>query len=477
MKNKTTKYNFKEKINYPIFSVVSLIAGKLDKPVYVIGGYVRDIILERTSKDIDFVIIGNGIELAEKIAAHLGKNVTVNIFKTFGTAMLKYDDWDIEFVGARKESYNENSRKPSVDNGSLEDDQNRRDFTINAMAISVNKDTFGQLLDPFNGLEDIKNKIIRTPLNPDITFSDDPLRMMRAIRFAAQLNFTIYHESLEAIKKNKERISIVSEERISDELNKIIASQIPSVGFQLLYETGLLSIILPQLANLKGVDTYQGKKHKDNFAHTLQVLDKIASQSDNIWLRWAALLHDIAKPITKKLDPSNGWTFHNHDFKGAKMIPIIFRQLRLPLNEKMDYVKKIVSLHHRPIFLSASDVTDSAIRRLLFDAGDDINDLMMLCEADITSKIPEKVKQYSANFQTVRVKLKEIEEKDRLRNWQPPISGELIMKTFNLSPCKEVGIIKTAIREAILDGEIGNNYQEAFEFMLKKGKKLGLVAV
>ncbi len=473
MNKKNNIYNFQDKLTHPIFKVVSTIADQIDHPVYVVGGYVRDLILNRNSKDIDFVIVGSGIDLANEVASRLGDPVKTKVFKNFGTAMLRYDDWNIEFVGARKESYRNDSRKPLVENGSLEDDQNRRDFTINAMAIQMNKNMYGQLIDPFNGLNDIENKLIRTPLNPDITYSDDPLRMMRAIRFATQLDFTIEKNSLEAISKNRDRISIVAFERISDELNKIMMSAKPSVGLQLMFDTGLMQIILPQVANLQGVETYQGRKHKDNFAHTLQVVDKIALQSENLWIRWAALLHDIAKPLTKKLDPQNGWTFYNHDFKGAKMVPHIFRHLKLPLNDKMNYVKKLVALHHRPIFLSAKEVTDSAIRRLLFDAGDDITDLMMLCEADITSKIPEKVKKYIDNFRIVREKLKEIEEKDRLRNWQPPISGELIMKTFNLSPCKEVGIIKNAIREAILEGEIKNNYEEAFDFMLKTAKKMG----
>ena len=474
MKTKESTYNFTEKLTHPIFLIVSAIAERLDKSVFVIGGYVRDLILNRASKDIDFVVLGSGIDMANEVAGQIGKDVKVNIFKNFGTAMLRYEDLELEFVGARKESYRNDSRNPVVENGTIEEDQNRRDFTINAMAISMNKNNFGELIDPFNGLEDLKNKIIRTPLDPDITYSDDPLRMMRAIRFASQLDFKIQDISLEAIKKNKERIKIVSSERITEELNKIILSQKPSIGLNLLFDTELLQIILPQLANLYGVEAYQGKKHKDNFAHTLQVVDKISQSTDNLWLRWAAVLHDVAKPIAKKLDPENGWTFHNHDFMGSKMIPSIFKQLKLPLNEKMQYVQKMVVLHHRPIFLSEKEVTDSAIRRLLFDAGDDIHDLMLLCEADITSKIPEKVKKYVENFQIVRQKLKDIEEKDRIRNWQPPISGEEIMQIFKLPPCKEVGIIKSAIKEAILEGEIGNNYEEAYQFMINKGKELGL---
>ena len=473
MKTKKSINNFSENLNDPIFSIVSAIAEKLDKSVFVVGGYVRDLILNRMSKDIDFVVLGSGIDLANEVAQKIGKGVKVNIFKNFGTAMFCYNELELEFVGARKESYRNDSRKPIVEDGTIEEDQNRRDFTINAMAISMNKKNFGELIDPFNGLKDIENKIIRTPLNPDITYSDDPLRMMRAIRFASQLNFEIHSDSLEAIKTNKERIKIVSSERITEELNKIILSSTPSIGLKLLFDSELLHIILPQLANLYGVDAYQGKKHKDNFSHTLQVVDKISQNTDNLWLRWAAILHDVAKPIAKKLDPESGWTFHNHDFIGSKMIPVIFKQLKLPLNEKMQYVQKMVGLHHRPIFLSENEVTDSAIRRLLFDAGDDINDLMMLCEADITSKIPEKVKKFVENFQIVRQKLKDIEEKDRIRNWQPPISGEEIMRIFNLTPCKEVGIIKSAIKEAILEGEISNNYEEAYQFMINKGKELG----
>lgn len=466
----------KAHLQHRVFSVISSIAASKNLKVYVIGGFVRDIFLHRPNKDIDIVVLGSGIELAEEVAA-LMKIKNVNVFRNFGTAMIHDDDYDIEFVGARRESYNPDSRKPVVENGSLEDDQNRRDFTINAMAISLQDHDFGTLLDPFGGLHDIKQRIIRTPLNPDITFSDDPLRMMRGIRFASQLNFEIETRTFEAISRNRHRMAIVSAERITDELNRIILSPRPSIGLTLLDESGLLEMILPQLIALKGVEVIESKAHKDNFDHTLQVLDKISLVSDNLWLRWAALLHDIGKPATKKFSEKSGWTFHAHDIKGAQMVPEIFKMLKLPLNEKMKYVKKLVMLHLRPIALVEDIVTDSAVRRLLFDAANDIDDLMSLCEADITSKNYRKVARYLSNFEKVRAKLKEIEEKDRLRNWQPPVSGELIMQTFGLKPCREVGIIKTAIREAILDGKIGNNFDEAYDFMLTEAEKLGLKKV
>jgi len=469
----------KKFVEKPVFKVISEAAAEIGAPAYVVGGYVRDIILGRESHDVDVVVVGSGIELAKRVAAKMGDNVKVNIFKNFGTAMIKFSgmsEWELEFVGARKESYRSDSRKPIVEDGTLEDDQNRRDFTINAMAISLQKEEYGTLLDPFDGRGDIERRIIRTPLAPDITFSDDPLRMMRAIRFAAQLDFNIFKETFEAIKNNAGRIKIVSKERITDELNKIILAPKPSVGFRLLDESGLLNIIFPQMSKLKGVEIRDGKAHKDNFYHTIKVLDNLSSNTDDLWLRWAAILHDIAKPATKRYDPETGWTFHGHEFLGAKMVPSIFRSLKLPLNDKMKYVQKLVRLHLRPIILSESHVTDSAIRRLLFEAGDDIDDLMSLCEADITSKNKEKVKKFLANFKLVRKKLVEVEEKDKLRNWQPPISGETIMKTFNLKPCKEVGDIKNAIREAILDGKVRNDYDEAFKFMIELGNKMGLKA-
>lgn len=464
-----------EHLKHPVFKTVSAIASQMDVPAYVIGGYVRDLILGRPSKDIDIVVIGNGIELAEKVAAKMG-NLRVSVFKTFGTAMIKYRDTEIEFVGARKESYRYDSRKPDVVAGSLEDDQNRRDFTINALAISLNPDDYGQLLDPFGGERDLADRLIRTPLDPHITFSDDPLRMMRAVRFAAQLGFTIHADTLQAIADNKDRIGIVSAERVAEELNKIVMSSKPSVGFKLLEKTGLLAIVFPELQAMKGVDEVNGRAHKDNFYHTLAVLDQLVPFSNDLWLRWSALLHDIAKPVTKKFEPGHGWTFHNHNFVGEKMVPGIFKRLRLPMNEKMKFVQKMVGLHMRPIVLSEDVVTDSAVRRLLFEAGDDVDALMTLCEADITSKNEEKVKRYLRNFKIVRRKLQEIEEKDRVRNFQPPVSGEEIMAHFNLAPCKEVGDIKNAIKEAILEGTIHNNRDEAWELMLKLGHEMGLGA-
>ena len=444
---------------------------------FIVGGYVRDILLNRDCKDIDIVVLGEGITFAEKVSEKLGHNTTIKIFKNFGTAMLKYNDLDIEFVGARKESYRSNSRKPIVENAAFEEDIIRRDFTINAMAISLNKDNYGEIIDLFNGQDDLKIQLIRTPQNPDLTFSDDPLRMLRAIRFAAQLNFNLHNDIIKAIINNKERISIVSTERISDELNKIITSPKPSIGFKILFNTKLLHIIFPELAQLQGIDFIDNKGHKDNFYHTLKVLDNVAEKSNDLWLRWAAILHDIAKPITKKFIPVEGWTFHAHEFIGEKMVPSIFKRLKLPLNENMKYVQKIIRLHLRPIALTENDITDSAIRRLLFDAGNDVDDLLLLCEADITSKDEVKVKKFINNLKLVKKKLIEIEEKDRVREFQPPISGEEIMEIFGLTPCREVGIIKNEIKDAILDGIISNNYEEAFQYMLEKAKKNNIFPV
>jgi putative nucleotidyltransferase with HDIG domain len=459
-------------LTHPIFKNIADCANQLGVDAYVIGGFVRDIYLGRESKDIDIVTIGKGIELAELVHKQLGEDAHLSVFKNFGTAQVKINDLEIEFVGARKESYNRDSRKPIVEDGTLENDQDRRDFTINALAIGLSKSNFGKLLDPFNGVRDIENKILRTPLEPEVTYSDDPLRMMRAIRFSSQLGFTIEKESLEAISKNKSRISIVSKERITDELNKIILSPIPSVGFKLLFDTGLLHLIFPEMVKLYGVETINGKSHKDNFYHTLEVLDNTAKKSNNLWLRWAAILHDIAKPATKRFEPEHGWTFHGHEDKGARMVPKIFESLRLPLNEKMKYVQKLVLLHLRPIVLAKTEITDSAIRRVLFEAGDEVDDLMALCEADITTKNPNKVKRYLQNFELVREKLKELEEKDKIRNWQPPVSGEEIMEIFNLAPCKKVGDLKNALKDAILDGIIPNEREVALVFLKDKAKEL-----
>lgn len=457
-----------------IFEIVSDAARELDCAAYVVGGYVRDRLLARPSKDMDIVCIGSGIELAERVASKLRPMPRVAVYSRFGTAMLKHGDLEIEFVGARKESYRQDSRKPSVEEGTLEDDQNRRDFTINALAVSLNEGDFGSLVDPFDGLQHLEQKLLKTPLEPGKTFSDDPLRMMRAIRFATQLDFKIDDSTLQAIAKYKTRINIVSYERITGELNKIILADQPSVGFKLLFNTGLLQIIFPEMAALQGVEVRNGKGHKDNFYHTLQVLDNLCQKTDDLWMRWAAILHDIAKPPTKRYYPEQGWTFHGHEALGAAMTPRIFTRLRLPMDHKMKFVQKLVQLHLRPISLTKENITDSAIRRLLFDAGDDIDHLMMLCEADITSKNPAKVKGYLENYELVRQRLKEVEEKDHLRNWQPPVSGEEIMSTFGISPSREVGIIKNAIRDAILDGIIENTYDSAHAFMLEKGRELGL---
>lgn len=462
-------------IQHPIFKLIGEASDELGTDSYVIGGYVRDYFLKRnTPKDIDIVAIGSGIELAKKVASKLKGKPDISVFKNFGTAMIKYKDLELEFVGARKESYNRDSRKPIVEDGTLEDDQNRRDFTINAMALALNQSNFGQLLDPFDGLADLAKQLIRTPLEPGITYSDDPLRMMRAIRFASQLHFTIELPSLQAIAEHKDRIKIVSKERIVDELNKILMSSQPSLGFTLMHKTGLLPLILPELTALQGIEEMEGQRHKDNFWHTLEVVDNIAQTTDNLWLRWAALLHDIGKAPTKKFHKKIGWTFHAHEFVGAKMVYKLFKRLRMPLNDKMKFVQKMVLMSSRPIILSEDHVTDSAVRRLVFDAGDHVEDLMTLCEADITTKNPKKQKKYKNNFKIVRQKIVEVEERDHIRNFQPPVSGEEIMKTFNLKPSKEIGIIKDAIKEAILEGEIPNEYEAAYNFMLKKGEKMNL---
>ncbi|PTX42361.1 tRNA nucleotidyltransferase (CCA-adding enzyme) [Christiangramia gaetbulicola] len=471
-------HNYSKALHHKIFNVISEAADELSVDAYVIGGFVRDHILDRGDhKDIDIVSIGSGIELAKKVAEKLPNKPKVQVFKNFGTAMLRDGDMEIEFVGARKESYRKDSRKPIVEDGTLEDDQNRRDFTINALALKLNKDGFGDLLDPFNGYEDLNNRIIRTPLDPDITYSDDPLRMYRAIRFATQLNFIIEAESLNAIERNKERIKIISKERILDELNKIMLSDKPSKGFALLYKTGLLKKILPELTALQGIDEVEGQTHKDNFWHTLEVVDNISKNTDDLWLRWAALLHDIGKAPTKKFHKKIGWTFHGHEFVGAKMVFKLFKRLRLPLNEKMKFVQKMVLMSSRPIVIADDSVTDSAVRRLIFDAGDHIEDLMTLCEADITTKNPKRFKKYHNNFKLVRKKIEEVEERDHVRNFQPPVSGEEIMETFGIKPSREVGQIKDAIKEAILEGDIPNEYEPARDFMIEKGEKLGLTVV
>ena len=467
--------NYKKALQHNIFKIISLSAKELNLDSYVIGGFVRDFILKRGSaKDIDVVAVGSGIKLAKQVAKNLPSKPKVQVFKTYGTAMLRYDDIEIEFVGARKESYNEDSRNPTVENGTLEDDQNRRDFTINALALNLNEANFGDLLDPFDGIKDLEKQIIRTPLAPDITYSDDPLRMMRAIRFASQLHFTIERESLNAITQNSHRIKIITRERIVTELNKILESKKPSIGFLLLEKTGLLDYIIPELTALKGIDEVEGQRHKDNFYHTLEVVDNIAENTNNLWLRWAALLHDIGKAPTKKFSKKVGWTFHAHEFEGSKMVYHLFKRLKMPLNEKMKFVQKMVFMSSRPIVLAQDLVTDSAVRRLVFDAGDYVDDLMTLCEADITTKNPKKFNKYHNNFKIVREKIIEVEERDHIRNFQPPITGEEIMTAFNIKPSREIGLIKDVIKEAILEGDIPNEYDAAYKLMLKEGERLGL---
>lgn len=470
--------NLKEKLCFPVFELIGRAADEAGLETYVVGGFVRDTVMKRACKDIDIVTIGSGIQLAEKLQEKIGKGSKISVFRNFGTAMLHFrdgdEDWQVEFVGARKESYSHDSRKPVVEDGTLEDDQNRRDFTINAMAICLNRNRYGELTDPFDGCSDIKKQIIRTPSDPDITFSDDPLRMLRAIRFATQLDFSIHPDTFEAIKRNAYRIEIVSMERNIDEINKMMLSSHPSMGFRLLDKSGLLERLFPELVRLKGTESVGERSHKDNFKHTLEVLDNISKKSDDLFLRWAAVLHDIGKPYCKRYDEKTGFSFHGHELKGSRMVKPIFRRLKLPLNEKMKYVEKLVSLHLRPIVLAKDIVTDSAVRRLIFDAGDDIDDLMLLCQADITSKNSYKVKQYMHNFEIVKQKMLEIEEKDRIRNFQPPVCGEEIMKIFDLAPCKEIGVLKTAVKDAILDGIIPNEKQAALELLYSEAAKLGL---
>jgi len=467
----------KEYLRDPIFKLVAAEADAMGVEAFLIGGFVRDMFLGRPCKDIDIMAVGSGIELAERVSARLGKNSEVHVYANFGTALVKHGQFEIEFVGARKESYRENSRKPAVESGTLDDDLNRRDFTVNALALQLNRQHFGKLVDRFKGLKDLEKGILRTPLDPDVTYSDDPLRMMRAIRFASQLNFSIEAKSFHSIARNAERIKIISKERIADELNKIVLSPKPSVGFKLLFDTGILPLIFPEMAALYGVENVEGRGHKDNFYHTLQVLDNLSENTGDLWLRWSAIMHDIAKPPTKRFEPGHGWTFHGHEDLGAKMTPGIFKRLSLPLNDKMKYVQKLVRLHLRPIALVKDQITDSAIRRLIFDAGEDLEDLLMLCEADITSKNEEKVGRYLNNYKKVRKRIKEVEEKDRIRNFQPPVSGQDVMEAFGISPCEEIGTIKTAIKDAILDGVIQNNRAEALAYMYEKGKEMGLTAV